>query len=491
MADRIKINDAGDLLEVNAAGDKLLWQAPGNNLDISANVAALTINPLDSAVVGEPAIDLQVAAGSDALQVATQLAQVAYGGAQPGLPGYVFPAWKDATFIDLMDDLDKVVTGLGAGAYRFYVKAIDSVRNESANAAFADVLISAPLPPSNLTGFEAAESIRLRWDASATTWVQRYRVEYVSLDSPPKFSGARLAALVDSTQLLISDVEVGSYRFYVYALDDGDPPLQSSAVTVDIDVTSDQLAFKTDVYEFENPVVTNMHSWTYRDFPTTDRTFYVTAMAGDSFENSPSTFAAYDDEPLANFHSTGSTEWLSEVQDFGTSFSGTWVLDHSVEALSGDVTVELWMSNTAPTSPFIGGNAVLVASSTSVTVPGEIRGSGTYRYGQVRVLAAGTETALVTTPTMKLQLEAVPFEESGTGTSQGSGAETVSLSRQYGVVKDVQITAKASGSPPGPSTAVYDNIQLSASPVSTFDVYVFDADGNQVAVDFYWRWKGI
>ena len=51
-------------------------------------------------------------------------------------------SWATATFIDRVDGLRKVTKDIGVGTWRFYVKAIDSVGNESANAAYVDLTVT-------------------------------------------------------------------------------------------------------------------------------------------------------------------------------------------------------------------------------------------------------------------------------------------------------------------------------------------------------------
>lgn len=351
--------------------------------------------------------------------------------------------WATATKIDLLDGTDRAVTDLSLGAYRWFVKAIDSVRQESAIAAFADVTLIAPTAVTSLTGFEVASEVRLSWPAVVGEYVERYRVSYDTVTPSSEIT----LDVVDTLRFQTKDVPEGTWVFSVWSRDaNGNEAATAASVTVE--VTSDADAFLADSHTFINPSLTNMVEWFERIDP---RQFYVTNMA-DTFAVTPTDFVA--GVPLANYHSTGASEWLSETKDFGLSLTGNWQLTHDVTALEGNVQVDLELTNEeTPTTwiVFTGGSA-----------------KGAFRHARVRVTTTnppGTATAFVKSPLMDLKINVVPLEESGSGTSSGTEGvgSTVQLEREYTALKEIMaqpkntqdgVTATVDNIVVGPNTAI-------------------------------------
>ncbi|HEY0818996.1 MAG TPA: LamG-like jellyroll fold domain-containing protein, partial [Rhizobacter sp.] len=244
--------------------------------------------------------------------------------------------WASATPLDLVDGLSYVATGLGLGTWVFFVKARDTVRNESPVATAQTITLTAPPPVTTLTGFEVGGTLRLSWTPPAgAAYIARYRVAYS--DVPQTFE--RTLDVVDTLTFSTNEVAEGTYDFKVYSVDDAGREA-ATAPTRRISVTSDQEAFLADVYDFVSPTVTNMISWTLRTDPAV---YWVTNMGG-VFLSNPSTFLTFQNSELANYHAAGASQWLSETHDFETLLTGNWLLESDLAVLEGTATVALELS---------------------------------------------------------------------------------------------------------------------------------------------------
>ena len=360
--------------------------------------------------------------------------------------GTTSDTWATALSLGFIDGLTFTDTGLALGTHRYFIKAIDSVKQESANAAEVDVTLSAPAAVSGLFGFEVASEVRLNWLAVSGGFVERYRIAYS--DIPETFETT--LDIVDTIRFQTKDVPEGTFTFKAYSVDKAGNEA-ATAATIEIEVTSDADAFLADTYEFSfrpdtepdivaNGSLTNMVEW---DIRTDNLAYYVTNM-GDVFAVTPTDFVAAD--PLANYHSTGASEWLSETKDFGLLLTGSWNLTHDTVALQGNIEVALELSTDDVTYVSFGGSS-----------------KGEYRYARVRittVASPGTATSFVKTPVMSLKINVVPLEESGSSTSSpvaGTGA-TINLSREYTALKEITTQPKNTIASGSAVTSIVDTI---------------------------------
>ena len=383
--------------------------------------------------------------------------------------GLVTDTWETATALGatgsvLVDGLSYAETGLSIGMHRYFVKAIDSVKQESANAAFADVSFVVPDAVAVVNGFEVASEVRLNWSAVTTGFVARYRVAYS--DIPETFEIT--LDIVDTLRFQTKDVPEGTFTFKVYSRDALDNEA-STAATIDIEVTSDADAFLADSYDFINPGLTNMVEY---DVRIGGRQLFVTHM-GDVFVSiAPSDFTNYAAEPLANYHSAGASQWLSEAHDFGLLLTGSWNLTQDVEALKGTVTIALELSTDDVTYAAYGGSA-----------------KGSFRYARVRITtlaSPGTATGFIKSPIMNVKINVVPLEESGSGVSSavsGTGA-VVNLSREYTALKEIVVQPKNTIASGIAVTAIVDNIIVGSNTGVQTDTLNSLTGGDIAAFDF-------
>jgi len=378
-------------------------------------------------------------------------------------------SFATATQIDLVDGLQYTKSNLAIGTHRFFIKARDSVGNESTNAIFTDITLSKPTAVLSVTGFEVASEVRLNWPAVTGGFVERYRISY---DTSPTPTAEITLDTVDTLRFQTKDVPEGTFEFSIWAQDKNGIEADTAA-TIVIEVTSDADAFLADTYNFdfstdEHAVgtLTNVVSYNLR---IDTRTFFVTNM-GDSFAVSPTDFVAAD--PLANYHAVGASAWLSETKDFGVLLTGSWNLTHDVTALLGNVTIELELS---------------ADDATYVVFTGAAKGE--FRYARVRISTfnpPGTATSYVKTPLMSLKVNVVPLEESGEATSTASAGigKTIPLSREYTALKEIVAQPKNTAATGTAVTAVVDTIVIGPNTAVLSDGTNYLDGGDVTAFDF-------
>lgn len=309
---------------------------------------------------------------------------------------------------------------------------------------------------------ELGGEVLLAWDAAVDIDIIRYEWRYTPNSTAGSWESATFIDRVDSLRARFKGLPVGTHRFYVKAIDSV-PQYSATAAYVDITITSDANAF-LQALEFISPTLTSMIAHRVEG-ETWSR--WITAFADTWSTLFPSAMSTYTN-PIASYHTAGTSKFVGESQDVGSLITGAWSLSASVTALSGSVTYSI------ETSP---DNAVW-------TPQAGISYTGAARY--VRPVIETTGAMEILRPPV-ITLAAVTRKESGGPvTSSAGAASVVSLSGKY--AKAVRITVTPLGTAARMPTV--DNIVLSLSGANSFDVYLFDAAGTQVASSFRWDYEG-
>ena len=351
--------------------------------------------------------------------------------------------------------------------YQIEVRTVS--RLDAASDAIFDTLTAQgkQLPPGDvpsLSGFEVGGEVRLSWTAAIDIDIWRYEVRYGA--AGVTWDNAEVIDRVDALRLVTKEIPAGTWDVLVKAIDS---VRQYSAAEArkTITVTVDAAAFLIDNNEFDTPTTSNMHKSIVGRVSPVDH--YVTVDSGDTWASLfPLAMSDYTD-PLATYHGSVSTEWLSETWDVGSVVSGNWQCEHSAVALSGSFTAQIELSE----------DNVSWDTYTSMS----IKGKG--RYARVRITALTTSTLWVAVPEVTLRLDAVPREENGEDTSSATAAKTITLDREYTAVKNLTLQPLGSS----PRQHAVDNLVMGDP--SSFDAYIFDGDGNQIAADFRWHFEGV
>jgi len=341
------------------------------------------------------------------------------------------------------------------------VSAVGSVGTSADENVYID---GKSIPPSDVPSvgvFEAGGRVYAQWEPATDMDIWRYEVRYGS--TAGSWDTAILIDRVDALRLVTDLIPVGTWKIYVKALDSVGL-YSSTAATQTFTVTSDAASFLVDTFDSDAPTLTNMEEYDIFDgkrrWVSEDNVSWNTKYS--------SNMDTYTD-PLATYHSSMTSEWLGEPEDFGLQLSGQWTGTAEVAALGGSVESLIGFSSDGSSWSYSSG----------------LSHKETARFARLKHEALTTSTLKVTFPAQNIRVDAVPRDEVGTGTSSDLGPVTVTLENEYVAVKRLVATPEGSTA----RMAVVDNI-VTGNP-TTFDVYVFDAAGSMIASDFRWLFQGV
>ena len=316
--------------------------------------------------------------------------------------------------------------------------------------------------PAITQAIEIGGEVLLAWEPAPDIDVIRYEWRYTPNSTGGSWDSAELIDRVDGLRTRFKGLPVGTHRFYVKAIDSV-PQYSATAAYVDITITSDANAF-LQALEFVSPTLTNMIAYRVEGERWSR---WITAFADTWNTLFPSAMSTYTN-PIASYHTAGTSKFVGESQDVGSLITGAWSMSAQVTALSGTVVYSI------ETSP----------DNATWTPQAGISYTGAARY--VRAVIETTGAMEILRPPV-ISLAAVTRKESGGPvTSSAGAATTVSLAGKY--AKAVRITVTPNGTTARMPTV--DNVVLSLSGANSFDVYLFDAAGTQVASSFRWDFEG-
>lgn len=326
----------------------------------------------------------------------------------------------------------------------------------------------APGDVPSFRGFEAGGKVYLWWGAAVDLDIWRYELRYGTTGG--SWDTATLIDRIDALNKVAEGLPAGTWRFYVKAIDSVGNE-SSSAPTLDLTITLDGNSFLVAETTFESPTLSNMTTLTDRFGVKTYVTDFGDGLGygADDTNNSTGTFGdSLVNVPFASPHTAGTSSLTTESWDAGESLTGNWTFEVDYDDLAGTASV------TIETSP---------DNSTWTSWPG---GSGktTARYARGKISTTG---AMLVRDLPTARLDVVPREETGVITTSSSGASTVSLAGLYAAARSIQLTPKGTVS----RQAVYDNVVLSLSSANSFDVYLFNSAGTQIAGDVSYVFQGI
>lgn len=318
------------------------------------------------------------------------------------------------------------------------------------------------LPPGDvpfITAIEVGGEVRGQIGPAIDVDIWRYEWRYGALAG--SWEVATVVDRLDSLRLFTREIPPGDWLLCAKAIDSVGN-FSANAISTQISVTLDAGAFLQgesslgyDAAESSNIADAGNG--------------YVTAIAGDTWDSLfPNLMDSYTN-PLLTYHSSGTSEWVSDALDLTAIANGTWQAQVWAQALSGSYSVELEISDDAISwTPY---------SQLSVNAQG--------RYGRVRITATGTSTLFVSEPYAHIRCDVIPKEEEGEVAVGAGGVATVTLSGTYS--KFVSLILQTTGT--AVRKANYDNLQT-GNPTS-FDVHHWDVNDNYVAGTVGYRAKVI
>ncbi|MFT5766732.1 MAG: hypothetical protein ACI9DH_000551 [Halioglobus sp.] len=351
-------------------------------------------------------------------------------------------------------------------SYTIEVKAYTPLLIGTAASANYSIIGKTAIPdaPASISGFEVGGEARLRWVASTDVDAKRYEVRYGT--TAQAWDDAATIDIVDGLRLTTKDVPPGTWRFHVKTID-SIFQYSTTAATVDFVVTLDDDAFRAGGLDPVGDGATKTYIHSIEEIRGSGATEHYSDGA-DTWATlfSGAAMSTFTDSLASYQTAQGTSYWYSEELDLGEDKSGAFVGAKAYTDHSGTASLQLGLKPA-------GGSYTW----------GNLSQNGTARYAQLRISSAGifqTET-----PQGSITADVVAREEVGSGTSSSTVATTITLTNDYSAVRSINIIPEGTTA----LTAVYDNISL-GSP-TTFDVYVFDSAGTQVANLFRYSWKGV
>ncbi|WP_164084938.1 phage tail protein [Pseudazoarcus pumilus] len=321
------------------------------------------------------------------------------------------------------------------------------------------------LPPGNVpsvSGFEVGGEVRLQWKPAIDIDIWRYEVRYAPAGGT--WAEGSLIDRVDGLRLVAAIIPAGEWDFMVKAVDSVGNYSPAEARRT-ITVTLDAAAFLVDEVELDAPVTEGMAEYRLgrldaaRRWVTEDGDAVATKFAGALTDYT---------EVLAAYNAVASL-WRSESVDFGLTLAGNWSGQHTLTPVTGapDTALEL-----SPDGAAWDDYPSLVAKTSG-------------RFARLSAQAASPIVFAAEIPEASIRIDATPRTETGQATSVASGPTTITVEQAYAAVKSITVTPLGTT----PRTYAVDNIVVGDP--TTFDVYLFDVSGNQVATDFRWQFDGV
>lgn len=326
-----------------------------------------------------------------------------------------------------------------------------------------------PDAPASLSGFEVGGQVRLSWPQSTDVDAERYELRYGAVGGD--WDSATVLDIVDGLRLVTNEVPAGEWAFYVKTIDSIQQRSVGSASTT-LTVTLDDDAFTAGTLQPLGGVfgaMANMHQSIERRGAEYSAYYAVSGETwADLFGGAAmNTFT----DPLASYQTlSAQSTYLSDVLDVVSDKSGNYSAGVDVNDFGNGITPEIGVQPDGGSYSYFSQLAV----------------QATGRYARVRVQDSA-DPFVVYGAGGFVRADIVAKEETGTGTSAASGATTIALSKEYAAARSIIVMPEGTSA----RTWVWDNIQLDNGGVTTFDVYIFDSSGAQVATPFRWQWKGV
>jgi len=325
----------------------------------------------------------------------------------------------------------------------------------------------------NVTGFEVGGEVRLSISAATDLDMVGYEIHYGpvgcswALSSTVKFVDFVNAASGVGGYCVFRDAPAGTWDFLVCARDSVGQYSPTPA-RVTLTVTLDVNAFLVGNHAFTNPTPTGLAEYS---LPGDPARYWVTedgVMAATKFPANP---ASSYGNVAATYHASQTSEIVTEAWDVGVAVGGNWAGTLSSVALSGSKVDQISLS----------------PDGTTYTDQGSLTAKANGRFGKLKATATGTSTLKVGLPTLALRIDAIPRVENGTVATNASGYTRITLANSYTAVKSLNLTPQGTAA----RQAVADNIVVNGSGVCSFDVYLFNAAGTQLAGPVLWDWEGV
>ena len=318
------------------------------------------------------------------------------------------------------------------------------------------------LPPPDVSNFLVsvlAGEVAGSWDPVLDD-VWRYEIRYGSTSS---WSAATRVTQVDGIRFQTRDIPTGTWYILIKAIDSvGEYSTNAASQQVFVGVSNTVRIMASGVLGMNGTDSANMQQIGSQDQ-------WVTAISGDTWNSLFASAMNTYTNALFTYHSSGTSTWYSESLDAGSVVTGTWQAQHSGVALNGSITAVLQTSD----------------DDATWTTHTELTARVAARYARVRLQALTTSTLHVTGKAF-IRVDTEYREESGSGTTDGSGILTVTLSNDY--VSMVRVVVN----PTATSARNWTVTDFTPGDPSSFKIRLFNAAGTAVASEsVIWEFRGV
>lgn len=318
------------------------------------------------------------------------------------------------------------------------------------------------LPPPDVSNFRVsvlAGEVTGSWDPVLDD-VWRYEIRYGSTSS---WSAATRVTQVDGIRFQTRDIPTGTWYILIKAIDSvGEYSANAASQQVFVGVSNTVRIMASGVLGMNGTDSANM-----QQIGALDQ--WVTAISGDTWNSLFTAAMNTYTNALYTYHSSGTSTWYSESLDAGSVVTGTWQAQHSGVALNGSITAVLQTSD----------------DDATWTTHTELTARVAARYARVRLQALTTSTLHVTGKAF-IRVDTEYREESGSGTTDGSGILTVTLSNDY--VSMVRVVVN----PTATAARSYTITDFTPGDPSSFKIRLFNAAGTAVASEsVIWEFRGV
>jgi hypothetical protein len=352
--------------------------------------------------------------------------------------------------------------------YLINVYTVSVTGAKSAAVQASKLAVGKTLPPAFPIGatfdcFEIGGEVIGSYTAAIDIDTLRYQISYGAVGG--SWATSTFVDLVDAQRFRIRGViPEGTWVVYV-AAKDSVGNYSATQLSKTVTVTSDAGAFISRA-TFSSPTLTNLLAFVLRPDM---RQRYITNVASDSVNSIFTAAMSTYTNPIATYRTAGNSKYQSESYDIGVAVSASFVADIAYTDLGGTAVIKIETS--------LNGSAWTTWTQSSVRTEARF----------VRLILESTGAfEIVGLP--GITIAAVGRKESGgPTTSSASAATVITLTGKY--VKAIRITVTPRGTTAREVTV--NNVILSTSGTNSFEVYLFDANGTQVASDFTWDFEGV
>lgn len=356
-----------------------------------------------------------------------------------------------------------------SGLVKFWVKAIDTSGIYSTNVTMASLTISPSGAVTSFTQQVVDNNVLLRWAGNPGTFpIDRYEIRKGDV-----YSAAQVVGFVSGTFSAIFEMQSGTYKYWVTAIDTAGLYGTSNSLTATVSQPPDfQLKANWDDDFTGNK--TNIYQDSLGD----------TYACVNTFETCEQHFTNNGKNTIQDFVDAGYTYVTQPVLatasyertfDYGSQIPGTMIsmsLDKTF--LMGTLTITPKISISTDNIAWTDYNGVWQVFANN------------FRYVKARLDFSGTGENIAALNNLNLTLSVKLQNDGGNDTvSTASTGKAVLFTKTFIDVDSITVTAKGTTTP---KIAIYD---FTDAPNPTqFTVYLYDLSGVKVTGDFSWSAKG-